>query len=104
MEKIEVEGEIFCPVCDELIDGEGIMGGCPHTILISHDYGIEFCDEDVLNREKLEKDNSGGSWDNFTDNLELENCIKYAKYRPAPNFFGVYVIFQLEKEEEKVRR
>jgi len=110
--KIELEdyeADITCPQCNQTVlspESDEQFNPCPHTLFIAHDVGFEFRDErfdramGISGVDSLDLD-LDESIDEFTDRVPLENSVKYAAYVPAPSFFGSYVGFQLEPENQK---
>lgn len=95
MQKIELTDagiELFCPFCGTKIIADDGISQCEHTLFISTDEGgFEYINP-KLNIDKgielYEK-----SMDEFTDEIEYPEGIKFALYQPAPSFFGAYVGF-----------
>jgi len=114
IQKIEIEHNrpFHCPHCgarvvslDEVDNEKGpSITPCPHTLFICSDEGFEYRSEIYDSLKEiggLSNDEIGveESWDNYTDQLELEGATKFASYVPAPSGFGVYVGFAPNKSE-----
>lgn len=97
MKVIEIRDDetVCCPVCNQVIlanDGKSSPQECPHTLLIAHDEGIEFCAKEI-NAEALEVLTEDASWDDVISNLDRPGAIFIKMYQGAPSFFGSYFLF-----------
>lgn len=99
MQRVELtDGEglnIHCPFCGSLILSEEKTLYCEHTLFIATDEGgFEYLNP-KLSIQK-EADLGDKSMDEFTNEIEYPDSIKFAIYQPAPSFFGVYIGFANE--------
>ena len=92
----------YCPYCTRKVmdfsldvDDGSNLNPCPHTLFIATDYGFEHTSdwfESFIEAETIYSE-SDESIDELTDNICLPNAVKFARYQPAPSFFGEYFGF-----------
>ncbi len=117
MEIIEVEyGEsIKCPFCGKTILSDEGFGMCPHVVFEAVDDGFEYAREDcpVITGEEPEEECSAKleaqgfdleeaecdfpGVNERIENCPADGCVCYARYDPAPSFYGAYVGFSGKK-------
>jgi len=95
MQTVEItdssELTIHCPFCGSVaIEPDG-LSQCEHTLFQASDDGFEFVSPKMNFSE--EPDLGEKSIDEFTDEIEHPDSIKFKIYQPAPSFFGGYVAF-----------
>jgi len=98
MQRVELYyfySDLFCPFCGQQTIGEGVTSPCQHTIYIATDYGLDHCSERI-NKEALEAEGDQEGFDSATDELECEECLKFAMYSGT---FGVYVGYAIPSDE-----
>jgi hypothetical protein len=94
---------IYCPFCTQKVmdfdlglpEGSN-MTPCSHTIFIATDYGFEYTSTwfgNFIAAEQIYRESEDESIDVLTDDICLPTAVKYARYQPAPNFFGDYFGF-----------
>lgn len=109
------EHAIFCPFCGQkVVDYEATQEGeneemvqpCGHTLFVGHDEGFEYrspqFDTD-LDLEGLEYGDSGFpdvDVDALTDEVSIQDSLKFALYVGAPSGFGSYVGFAPSTEDQ----
>ncbi len=95
MQRVEVtdsrELEIHCPFCGHVAITPDGLSRCEHTLFQALDEGFEYVSEKMGFSTDVNLDDS--SIDQFTDELEYPNSIKFAVYQPGPSCFGGYVAF-----------
>jgi hypothetical protein len=98
MKKVEINGwdgvKIHCPFCGALAWSEEGMTSCPHTLYHAGDEGFEMV-HNLLNLEEEYEDQDDLSLDEFTDEMDVPNAVKFAIYQGAPGFFGAYTAFAM---------
>jgi hypothetical protein len=96
MQKIEFENrpglDIYCPFCGAMVKSDEGLKTCDHVLYHASDYGFEYVKPDI--GFAADVDLQDMSVDEYTDNLEIGNTVKFAIYDPAPGAFGGYVAFQ----------
>lgn len=100
------QSPVHCPVCGQqvLSGGEEEIAEitpCRHTLFVAHDEGFEHRSpafDKAKGIEGIDSDDLDldGGIDAFTDDVEIDNSIKFATYIPAPSFFGAYVGFKFD--------
>jgi len=93
---------IYCPCCTQKVmdfaldvDDGSSLNPCPHTLFVATDYGFENTSEwfeSFIEAEQIYNE-ADENIDELTDNICLPNAIKFARYQPAPSFFGEYCGF-----------
>jgi len=101
---------ISCPFCGQLVydqenpDAEDIfdmLKPCPHTLFFAHDLELEFrskifdeikgiagiTSDDICSADSFE------NWDSYTDDLDINDAVKFAMYVQAPSCYGSYIGF-----------
>ncbi len=101
---------LHCPFCGQLVfhpdsDSELDLSPCKHTLFIADDMTFH-CRSKRFNQLKNiadvkddDVDTGDGSYDGYTDDVPVENAIKFAVYIPAPSFFGAYYGFAPTEDE-----
>lgn len=101
---------LYCPFCgakaispSSETDPTGEL--CKHVLFLVHDEGFELRTDRFNALMKIqgvddgEVDIGDKGYDDFTDQVELDNAIKFAIYTPAPSFFGAYIGFAPTEDE-----
>jgi|MTBAKSStandDraft_1061840.scaffolds.fasta_scaffold17992_2 hypothetical protein len=98
MQKVELTDsqilKIHCPFCGSLALSPEGTSHCEHTLYIASDEGFEYVSNKLQFDVDVDLDEK--SMDEFTDDIEYVNAVKFAIYQPAPNFFGGYLAFAKE--------
>lgn len=98
---------VHCPFCGDLAfsDDDPPTNFCKHTLFIAHDEAFEYRSErfdrikNIVGLNDDDVDLGDDGFDAYTDNLKVDNAIKFAVYIPAPSFFGAYFGFAPADDE-----
>lgn len=87
---------ICCPFCQQVV-AENMktddLVECPHTLLITTDFGVKF-GNDNLGVEMLVEENCDSGWDGEDTNFLDPAVVLIKTYQPAPSFSGAYYLFK----------
>lgn len=95
---------LHCPFCGKKVmtgdlTGQRAPKPCKHTLFIAHDEGFEYRSKWFDGHKKItgvddeDVDLGEANFDEFTDDVTVENGVKFAVYVPAPSFAGFYCGF-----------
>jgi len=98
MQRIELTStgiEIYCPFCGAQVIAEDGLSECEHTLFLASDEGgFEYISPKL--ELDMEIDLGEKSIDDFTDDIEYPNAIKFVIYQQAPSLFCGYACFAPE--------
>ena len=105
IQRVEItrhEIPIHCPFCgvktyDPASASELAIAKCEHLLFFAHDMEIEYRSDRFdaqmgiagLSGEEIELNDEGV--DGFTDNVKIQDAVKFAFYQGAPSFYGTYI-------------
>jgi len=87
---------ICCPFCQQIVaenEKSNELVECPHTLLITTDFGVLF-GNDKLGVEMLEEENDESGWGAAVANFVDPRVVLIKTYQPAPSFSGAYYLFK----------
>lgn len=87
---------ICCPFCQQVVAEHmktDELVECPHTLLITTDFGVKF-GNDTLSLDLLEEDHPDSEWDVDGEHFLDPAVVLIKSYQPAPSFSGAYFLFK----------